>query len=152
MLKEKELLLLAHFRKDARANLTKISKDTGVPVSTIFDKLNGYKNGIITRFTTLLDFQKLGYDIRVNFILKVEKSRKEELMNFLLKHGSVNSVFRINNDFDFLAEGIFRNMQELNEFTEELNKYNVLQKHEHFILQDLKREAFMADTELVHLA
>ena len=79
-LDEKGLLILSHFRSNARKNLTKISKQTGIPVSTIFDKLKMYESSIIKKHTALLDFQKLGYDIRVDFIVKINHKDRDKLI------------------------------------------------------------------------
>jgi DNA-binding Lrp family transcriptional regulator len=145
-MKDKELLLISHFRSNARKNLTKISKETGIPISTIFSKLKQYEGDVIRKFTSLLDFQKLGYDMRVSILLKVDKEDRENVGNFLAKHSSVNSVFRINNTYDYLIEGIFRNMQEVHQFMEQIEKFKILDKEQFYILDDIKREAFMEKT------
>jgi len=82
-MKEKELLLLSHLRSNARKNLTNISKETGIPISTIFDKIRKYEGDVIKKFTSLLDFGKLGYDIRVSVMLKVDKNDRENVGNYL---------------------------------------------------------------------
>jgi len=70
-LKGRERLLLSHFRRNARESLTTISRETRVPVSTIFDKLKHYERQFIRKHTTLVDFSKLGYMTRANVMLKV---------------------------------------------------------------------------------
>ena len=144
-MKEKELLLLSHLRSNARKNLTNISKETGIPISTIFDKIRKYEGDVIKKFTSLLDFGKLGYDIRVSVMLKVDKNDRENVGNYLKNHQNVNSVFRINNTYDYLLECIFRNMQEVHVFMEQIDKFKILEKEQFYILEDLKREAFMTD-------
>jgi len=151
MLNRKELLILSHFRENARKSLTNISRKTGVPVSTIFDKLKNYEENLIQRHTALLDFQKLGYEIRVKMTLTAKREDRDRLIDYLVKHKSVNSVFRINNGGDVLIEVIFRNMRELQEFSESLEGYNIRNKQEFFVLEDIKREAFMSDPELVKI-
>lgn len=150
-MKEKELKLLAHFRSNARKNLTRISKETGVPISTIFDKLKKYEGSVIKKFTSLLDYQKLGYDVRVKLILKVAKEDRENLRSYLIKNNNINSVFRITEGFDFIAEGIFRNMQEVYDFSRKLEQFNIIEKEQYFILEDLKREEFLNDPEAIKL-
>ena len=151
MLSKKELLIMSYFRKNARLNLTKISRDTGVPVSTIYDKLKKYEGSVIKKHTALVDFQKLGYELRVNVLLKSSNSTKAELCSFLLKFPNINSLLRINNGFDFLAEGIFRNMAEVQSFYEKLEKFNIQQIQEFFIIEDIKRESFLSDPDLLNI-
>jgi len=145
VLKEKELILLGHFRENARISLTKLSKLTKIPVSTIFDKLKDYEEKqLIKKSTAIIDFRKLGFEIRNQILISVNKEQKGELQQFLIKHPRVNTIYRINNGYDFLIETIFRNMNEMDEFMKSLEKYEPLQKKEFFIMEDLKREEFLS--------
>jgi len=146
MLKEKEMLILSHFRTDARISLTKLSKITKVPVRTIFDKIKEYKKlNIIRKYTSLIDFKKLGYEIGTQILLSAGKDSRESLQKFLVQHPRVNNVFRINNGFDFLIESLFRDMQELDEFMRSLEDFGPMQKKEFFVMEDLKREEFLGN-------
>ncbi|MGV8162693.1 MAG: Lrp/AsnC family transcriptional regulator [Candidatus Nanoarchaeia archaeon] len=150
MLKEKELLILSHFRTDARISLTKLSKLTKVPVSTIFDKMKEYKReNVIRKYTSLIDFKKLGYEIRMQMLLSTGRDVRDPLQKFLVQHPKVNNVFRINNGFDFLIESFFKNMEELDGFMRELEDFNPLQKKEFFVMEDLKREEFLGNSTVV---
>lgn len=142
--REKELLLLSHFRSNARESLTKISRQTSIPVSTIFDKLRDYEKRLIQKHTTLLDFRKLGFDIKAHLLLKAAPAARDDVQRFLVNHGRVNSVFRINNGFDFLVEAVFRDLADLDLFYEQLQVHGVQERQEFFVLQDVVREAFMS--------
>ena len=142
----KDILLMTYFRNNARENLTKISRLTRIPVSTIFDKLKEYEKELIKKHTTLVDFKKLGFDIKTNILFKVARESREEFKEFLVKNQNVNSVFRVNNGFDFLVEGIFRNMEDVEKFTEALERFKIESRQEMFVLEDLKREGFLSDT------
>lgn len=145
MIREKELKMLGFFRNNSRTSLTKMSRLTKIPVSTIFDKLKEFeKNSLIRKHTSLLDFKKLGYDIRTQILVTANKDTRNQLQNFLIKHPKVNTVFRINNGFDFLIEAIFKNMNDLDDFTKNLDEHNPKEKKEFFIMEDIKREEFMA--------
>ncbi len=75
-------------------------------------------------------------------LLRVQKD-KERFETYMTEHYLVNSVFRINNGYDYLVEAVFRNMRELTEFVQALEKYHVKEHKEFFVLEDLKREAFL---------
>lgn len=144
-LKEKELKMIGHFRNNSRTSLTQMSKLTKIPVSTLFDKLKEYESkNLIRKHTSLLDFKMLGYDIRTQMLISAERDRKDELQKFLIMYPKVNTVFRVNNGFDFLIEAIFRNMAELDEFTTRLDTFNLTEKKEFFIMEEMKREEFLA--------
>lgn len=151
-LKRKEKMLLSHFRCNARESLTSISRRTSIPVSTIFDKLRQYERQFIRRHTTLLDFAKLGYLTRANVMLKAGVDHRDALREFLMKHDHVNSLFKINNGYDFLVEVIFHHLKDMEDFLELLeNKYHVIGKTVFYVIEDICRESFMADPEMVKL-
>ena len=142
--------IISHLRQDARMPLTTMSKKTSIPVSTIFDRLKLNEQNLIIKHTSLLDFSKLGYFTRANITFKVDREDKEGLKEYLMKHQSINSVYRINNGFDFIVEGIFKQIKDMEEFIDQVeNKFKVQDTKSFFIIEDLKREAFMADPQLV---
>lgn len=153
MVKKNEMMLLSYLRKNARETLTKISRETRMPVSTIFDKLKKYDNNLIKKATILLDFPKLGYNTRVTMMLKVAKEHRNDLKEHLMKENRVNSFYRVNNNFDFILEGIFINMQEFQEFVEKLeDKFKIEEKEMYYVLDDIKKEEFMANPRALALA
>ena len=142
--KEKDLQMIGYFRNNSRTSLTKLSRITRIPVSTLFDKLKEYeKSNIIKKHTSLVDFKKLGYDVKTHMLITANKDMKDNMQRFLVQHPRVNSVFRINNGFDFLIEAIFRNMNELDEFVKSLEEMNPKEKKEYFVMEDIKREEFL---------
>lgn len=141
-MRENELQILRFLRVNSRETLTKLSKKTGMPISTLFDKLKEYREQLITRHTCLLDYQKLGFDLRVQLLFKVTK-HKEEFESYLENHFQINTVFRINNGYDYLVEAIFKNMRDFTEFLASLDRFAIKERKEFYVLQDVKREAFL---------
>ncbi|MFH1649984.1 MAG: Lrp/AsnC family transcriptional regulator [Candidatus Woesearchaeota archaeon] len=144
MNEEKELQLMAVLRENARMPLTKISKTTNIPVSTIFDTLRTLQKGAISKFTCLLDFRKLGYDVRIHLFFRVPSDKRDEFQEFLRRHPRINTVYRINNGYDFFVEAVFKDVTEYQVFNESLDKQPILERREHFVLEDVKREDFLA--------
>ena len=143
---QKDILIISSLRNNARETLTNISKKTNVPISTIYDKLKSYEKSLIRKHTSLLDFNKLGFNARANIMIKVDRSVRDEIKDHLIKHQNINSVYKINNGFDFLIEGIFKNMKDLEDFMENLeDKFQIKNKQIHYIIDDIKRESFMGD-------
>lgn len=150
MLKKSDILFLTFLRRDARQTLTKISKQTRIPISTLYDKLRQHEKNFVFKHTTLIDFSKLGYNSRAKILLSTLKEERDKLKNFLKEHPSINSLFKINNGYDFLVEGVFENVRELEDFMELLDeKFDLQQKKVFYIIEDLKREEFMANPERI---
>src|SRR3990172_2059989 len=89
---DKDRFLLTYFRRNAREKFTKISKQTGIPVTSIFDSLSRNDAKFVNRYTALIDFKKMGYNSRVSIALKVNKKEKEEIKDFLMKNKKVNTL------------------------------------------------------------
>ncbi|MBR9703170.1 Lrp/AsnC family transcriptional regulator [Candidatus Woesearchaeota archaeon] len=147
-IKLKERQLLAYFRKNARQTLTKISRQTGIPVSTIFDKLRKYEEEIITKHSSLLDFEKLGYMTRAQVFLRTTPENRKLLASMLSIHQNVNNVFRVNNGYDFAIEVIFRTVQELENFIEDLElERGVTEKQVFYVISEIARETFLCESK-----
>lgn len=147
---KKQIDLLLQLRKDGRQPLTEISRKINMPVSTIFDRLKQNRNNMIKRFTCLLDFSKVGFNCRAHMVFRIRKDQRQEMQQHLLKHPNVNSVYKINNGYDFLVETVFKDLKEADEFAEKVDeRFKVHEKNVYYIIEDLAREAFMTDP--VHL-
>jgi DNA-binding Lrp family transcriptional regulator len=145
-LKNKHIKLLVELRKDGRSSLTDISRRISMPVSTIFDTMKTGAAGTVKKYTCLLNFEQIGFNCRTTIVLKVKKEEREEVKNHLLKQQCINSVYKINNGYDFLIEAVFKDMKGADEFTENLeSKFKILEKKVYYIMEDIARELFMTD-------
>jgi DNA-binding Lrp family transcriptional regulator len=153
MIKENDKKLLIELRKNARESLTTISKRTSIPVSTLFDMLKGHQSKlIIQKQTTLLNFEKLGYNYKANFTIKAPKETREELGNYLKLHPCVNNLYRINDGYDYLAEAIFDNPKTMQDFLDNISDtFALINVQKHIVLEDIKRETFMSDHNILPL-
>lgn len=142
---QKELKIISHLRKDARASLASVSNEIQIPISTTYDKINRLQqNNIIKRFTTLVDFSKLGYHHHSKLALRVPREQKGELLSFLQKNFSVNSLHEINGGFDFMVEIIHQNIKEHLAFIEKLQEcFDIIEMLEFQIIKEVESEKFL---------
>lgn len=139
----KDVKVLSVLRQDSRLSLKEMSRRTNLPISTIYERLREYRNGVVRRNTAIIDFKELGFHTRANVLLKVGNSDRKQLRECLSKSRSTNSVFRVNNGFDFMAEFVFKDMQELEDYLEVLeSKFQIKDKQIFYVVEDLKRENF----------
>lgn len=142
-LQKKDISLLKYLRNNSRATLTEISRHTKIPISTLYDRLKMHEKGLILKHTTLIDFSKMGYNTKVQLLLKAPREQKERLRSFLTYDDRINSVFRTTNDYDFIAEGLFTQPREVQKFIDSIEKEFELQNiNTLFVVEDLKREGF----------
>lgn len=152
-LPKRDMLLLCQLRNNSREPLTKMSKQTRIPVSTLYDRLKHFEeNKLIERHTSIINFAAFGYKVRVNIMLKVSSSQREALKKYLQNHENVNNLYKINNGFDFLFEAVFKSIEEAEEFIDNLEEqYDFKRIDVHYITSDIKREGFLSSKELMSL-
>ncbi|MFP4523128.1 MAG: Lrp/AsnC family transcriptional regulator [Candidatus Nanoarchaeia archaeon] len=142
---KKDIVLLQQLRANARTSLTQMSKQTRIPISTLFDRLRANEDSLITKHTSLVDFKKLGYDARAQVLLKVPFQFRSHLESYLRVHDSVNSLFRLANGFHFLVECIFPSISQVEPFIRLLEeKFGVFEYQTNYIVDDIKREGFFS--------
>lgn len=150
LIPKKDLVVISCLRQNARETLTKMSRRTRLPISTIYDRLKYREQDLILKHTSLLDFSKLGFNTRVTMAIKVTKDSRIPLDEFLKNHHSINSLYKINNGYDFLAEGIFRHLKDFQDFVERMeDKFPLVEKQFYYIVDDMKREAFLSNPDSV---
>jgi len=131
-------------REDSRKKLTEISKQTSIPISTLFDVLKEVQGNLVTKNTVLLNFFNLGYHAHAQVFLKVDPEKKEELKKHLTLNPCVNSLYKTNNGWDFMIETVHKNIRELDGFLEQLNqKFNIREQQIHYLIDELKKEGFV---------
>jgi len=148
-MKKKDVMILSELRNNSRISLTNLSKRTLIPISTIFDKLRSYEDNFISKHTTLLNFTKMGYSARASIMISIDSHQKEEAKDFLRICPNINSVYKVTNGYDFMVEGIFIDIREMEEFFEKLeSRFSIKDKKVFYIIDDIKRESFMTDPDM----
>ncbi|MBU0461335.1 MAG: Lrp/AsnC family transcriptional regulator [Nanoarchaeota archaeon] len=145
MLKETDLQLLTHLRKDGRKKVTEISRELNIPVTTLYDRLDALKKQVAMNHTTLVDFKKLGYQSVVHLGFKVGIDNRESFERFLADQPALNSLYKVNHDFDFLVNMIFRDAGELKDFLEEARSRFRIDDIKIFdVVDEVKKEKFLS--------
>ena len=142
----KDAEIISHLRNNARKKITQIAKETNIPVTTIYDKLRVHDKKIVNKHTTLINFSEIGMHSRSHIAINVPLEKKSQLQEFLISHPNVNSLYKTSFGADFLAEVVFRNSGELENFMEHIEREYKTEKLQSFnIVQDLKKESFLTD-------
>jgi DNA-binding Lrp family transcriptional regulator len=129
-------------------SLTKMSRKTQIPISTLYERIKSYKAGLIKKHTAIIDFSQLGFTARAKVLLRVDKDDRAGLKGHLMASPFTNGVFKVNNGFDFLVEFIFRNMKELEEHLEYLQEnFNLKDTKAFYIIDELKEEDFLSKSQ-----
>ncbi|MBW2987905.1 Lrp/AsnC family transcriptional regulator [Candidatus Woesearchaeota archaeon] len=150
MLSKRDLSILSNLRKNSRLKLTTMSKLTHIPTSTIFDRMRVHEQRVIKRYTSLLNYEKLGYEIRANILIKASQECKLKLSDYLKSNPYVNSLFKLNNEYDFIVDVVFRNRRAMEGFLARIKEGFQLEVIEVLpVVEEVKREGFLAEPSIV---
>ncbi len=145
-MKKEDVIILAMLRRNAKCSLNDISNRIGISKSTIYDKIKRMEKKFIEGYAALLNFSSFGYNTRAFVSVKVPNNNKVEFMNYISDHDNINSLFKINNGYDFMFEIVFKTMKELDRFLDNIEvRFNVKAKHLSYVIEDIKRECFMRE-------
>jgi len=150
-LKKKDVMILSHLRRHARIPLTELSRKSGIPVSTLFDKLKT-ATPFVKRFTILMDFLPLGFATRAIVVVKVHKKDREDVKTFVAKNKSINSVYKVNNGYDYCLDIVVRDMKELEDLLQHMEEHWKIEKRLVFyLLEIVKEEEFLTSPDCVQM-
>lgn len=150
-MKVNDFVLISNMRENSRESLTRLSKKTRIPVTTLHNKLKEYEGDLINKFTSIVNFSRLGYKTKAQILLKPNPETKKQLEEFLMKNKAVNSLYKVSTAFEYSVEVIFKDMEELQDFLNKVDEFKVFQKEVVFVLNDMRREDFLSSPTYVAL-
>lgn len=102
---EDDLVLLRELQMDGRASYSKLSKKTGIPNSTIHDKIKRLiSNGVIKGYMAMIDKEKVGLDNVA--IIGVETGAKQfrDVAKNLCEIKEIVEVYGTTAEFDLMVK------------------------------------------------
>ncbi|MCW1306908.1 MAG: Lrp/AsnC family transcriptional regulator [Candidatus Nanoarchaeia archaeon] len=150
-LDEKDIKILSLLRKNSRLSLTKIARKVDLPISTVYDRIRRLqRNGVIKKYTCLLDYRAIDYPIVARVLLKAN-SNKERVENLLANSIYTNTFEKINGDeFNYFSTFIAPSMEELQEFIERITeKLGIPNYKVFYVIREISEEKFLEDLEFL---
>ncbi|PIN86006.1 hypothetical protein COV19_06650 [Candidatus Woesearchaeota archaeon CG10_big_fil_rev_8_21_14_0_10_44_13] len=140
---QRELSILKMLRQNARISLSDIAEKTGISIGTAARSLKRSERRYVLKYSSLVDFDKLGYFVGTLFIIRPIADGKNSLLlkEFLSGSRCINTMSRTIDD-GIIVEAYFRNMAEFVDFRHFIGEFadDVV---EHEIISDVVKEKFM---------
>ena len=137
-LDEKILNLLL---EDSRLSYRKIARILKVSPATIMNRINALNKNIIKKYSALLDYEKLGYEIEVIIELRISKGKLIEVEKKIATHPNVAAVYDITGDYDAVIIAKFKNRKAMDLFLKKIQTYDFVERtFTKFVLHTLKEE------------
>jgi DNA-binding Lrp family transcriptional regulator len=114
-----DMKIIQYLTEDARTTYRSMAEEAGVSEATIKNRIDRLvKEGVINKFTVMLDYHKLGRAIKSFIGLKVQPAKLHDIVDHMKSHPDVHVLYRTSGDVDLLFEVIFEKMEDLNAFLE----------------------------------
>lgn len=146
MIHEIDKQIIQELRKNARTSLKEVAGRLNLPTSTVHDKVRRFQGTVIQKHSSLLNFRELGYQTHLFLALKTKRDQRTALEDFLKNSKNVNTLYRVNDQFDFLVEAIFKDPKEAQDFLDELKEHFIIEnKYIHNVITNLRKEEFLVE-------
>ncbi|MFH1432616.1 MAG: Lrp/AsnC family transcriptional regulator [archaeon] len=139
---ETDNIILNILLDDSKLSLRKIAGKAGISAATVLSRIKRLeKEGYIKKYTVLLDYERLGYDIDVLIDIKISKGKLFELEKKLAKSKNVFAVYDCTGAFDAVILARFRNRRTMDAFLKEIQKYDFIERtNTRLILNTIKED------------
>ena len=141
-LEETDKKILNILVENSRLSLRQIAKQADVSVATVMHHLRYLeKEGIIRKYTTKLDYEKMGYDVEVMIEIRISKGKLLEVEKKIMMHPNVFAVYDVTGAFDALVLARFPTRRKMDNFLKKIQTYDFVERTEtRLILRTMKEE------------
>ena len=134
--------VLEEYLRDSRQSIREVARKVGVSSGTVASRLKEMEEaGIIRRYSAILDYEKLGYELTAITEITISDGKMIEVGEAIAKLSQATSVYNVTGDSDLMVVGKFRTRKELSDFTKKtLTIPHVLRTKTHLVLNILKED------------
>jgi DNA-binding Lrp family transcriptional regulator len=145
---ETDVKILKKLLSDARMSYRKVAEEIGVSAPTVLARVEKLETeGIIRSYSTLIDHEKLGYDLTAIIEITATKGKIVDLERQIAKFPNVCAVYDITGLTDMVVVAKFKNRKELSNFVKkDLSLPYVDRTNTHLVLITVKEDFRFVDT------
>ena len=142
MLDDTDRKILLECMEDSRQSYREMARKIGVSPGTVVSRIRDMEEkGIIEKYSTKLNYEKLGYDLTVITEVTVSNGMIVEVGHEITKLREACAIYNVTGDADVMVLAKFRNRDELSNFTKRVLKLpNVERTKTHLVLITLKED------------
>ena len=128
--------------ENSRQSFRELARKTKMSAVTAMNRVKELeKKGVIKKYTTLVDYEKLGYDLIAIIFIKVTKGKFRDVAEKIGLHRNVSAVYDITGENDSLVIARFPSRRSMDEFLKKIQTYDFVEKTTtSIVLSTLKEE------------
>jgi DNA-binding Lrp family transcriptional regulator len=134
--------LLAELLINSNRSSRELARAIGVSAATVINHVQRLESaGIITDYTVMLDFERLGFELTVIMEVTVSRGKLLETQEEIAKLPYVCAVYDVTGEIDSIVVAKFRNRRELSEFPKDLLGMEFVERtNTHVVLNTVKED------------
>jgi len=99
------------------------------------------KEKIIKKYTALIDYEKIGFDIVVLIQVRISQGKSVEVERKVAKNPNVFAIYDVTGDQDSVILARFQNRRKMNDFIKKLQTFDFVERSEtKLVLEIIKEE------------
>ena len=133
--------ILSVLLDDSRQSYRQIAKKLGVSTATVMNRVKELEKEIIKKYTAILDYEKLGYDVEVMVEVRISKGKLLQVEKEIAHHPNVFAVYDITGDFDAAILARFQSRRKMDAFLKKIQTYDFVERtNTKLILRTIKEK------------
>jgi len=122
-LDELDLKIISHLQENGRIPIAELAKRLNQPENTVRYRIERLlKNGVIRRFTALVDPRALGLNVSAAVMFKVDPKKLDQMLEKLISMKDVTNIYQLSGEWDLIAVVFSKDIQGLHTRIEELRR------------------------------
>jgi DNA-binding Lrp family transcriptional regulator len=142
MVDETSKRVIEEYLRDSRQSFREVARKIGVSRGTVASRIKDLEEtGVIKKYTTQLDYEKLGYELTAVTEIIISEGMMIEVGKEIAKIKQALGVYNVTGDSDIHVIAKFKSRQELSDFTKTiLKRPYVVRTKTHVVLNSLKED------------
>jgi DNA-binding Lrp family transcriptional regulator len=134
--------ILSELLINSKRSYRELARSIGVSTATVINHIQRLETaGVITDYTVMLDFERLGFELTVIMEVTVSRGKLIETQVEIAKLPYVCGVYDVTGEIDSIVIAKFRNRRELSEFPKALLSMEFVERtNTHVVLNTVKED------------
>lgn len=137
-------LVLFSLLENSRLSFRRLAKKINVSTPTVLNKIKKLENEkVIKSYTTILDYEKLGFELQALIDVKISKGDLFEVERAIARHRNVQAIYNISGDLDALIIAKFKKREDLDNFIKKIQVMDFVERTKTRIVLKTIKEGFV---------
>ena len=129
MIDDKDRKILNELIQDCRQSFGDVGKKVGLSTVTVIKRVKRLeREKVLSAYSAVLDYEKLGYDVGVLINLKIAYGKYVSVYDKLKKNPSISAIYNITGAFDAMIVAKFKNRRMLDGFLKRLQSVEHIER------------------------